>query len=293
MVGHGHLRLEDFKALVEGNAWLREIEISNYGEVLLNPELLPIMEYAYRKGITLCADNGVNLNFARPEVLEGMVLYRLRSLTCSIDGVTQETYQHYRVGGVLKNVLDNIATINAFKKRHGSVYPKLAWQFVAFGHNDHEIETASAMAKELGMRFNLKLSWDKEYSPVQRRDLVRSIAGAADRDEYRQQHGRDYLSSMCLQLWRQPQINWDGKVLGCCRNFWGEFGGNAFRDGLKTVLNSERLKYARKMLLGRVPPRSDIPCATCEIFLDNGGKKNPYITPLARAKAAWRAALRR
>lgn len=37
-----------------------------------------------------------------------------------------------------------------------------------------------------------------------------------------------------------PQINWDGKLLGCCLNFWGDFGGNAFEQGLERILTSEK-----------------------------------------------------
>jgi hypothetical protein len=71
---------------------------------------------------------------------------------------------------------------------------------------------------------------------------------------------------MCLQLWNDPQINWDGKMLGCCRNFWGDFGGNAFTDGLIESVNSERMDCARKMLTGTSLPRDDIPCTACEMY---------------------------
>jgi len=78
----------------------------------------------------------------------------------------------------------------------------------------------------------------------------------------------DYAQFICHQLWDEPQINWDGKVLGCCRNFWGDFGPeNAFRDGLQKSVNSEKMTYARNMLRGRTPDRPDIPCTTCEIYL--------------------------
>ena len=56
------------------------------------------------------------------------------------------------------------------------------------------------------------------------------------------------------------------KNLGCCRNFWGDFGGNAFNDGLRACFNHEKMRYARAMLRGRKPPRDDIPCSTCEIY---------------------------
>jgi hypothetical protein len=59
------------------------------------------------------------------------------------------------------------------------------------------------------------------------------------------------MHSICHELWDMPQVNWDGKVLGCCRNFWGDFGGNAFTDGLIESLNNEKIAYARKCCAGR------------------------------------------
>ena len=79
-------------------------------------------------------------------------------------------------------------------------------------------------------------------------------------------HGEKYASRICHQLWDDPQINWNGKVLGCCRNFWADFGGNAFSDGLIESINNERITYAREMLSGRRPAREDVPCTTCEMY---------------------------
>ncbi len=81
------------------------------------------------------------------------------------------------------------------------------------------------------------------------------------------------MQDICHQLWDMPQINWDGKNLGCCRNFWGDFGGNAFTNGLEACLNSEKMSYARDMLLGLKEARDDIPCTTCNIYLSMKSEK--------------------
>jgi hypothetical protein len=78
--------------------------------------------------------------------------------------------------------------------------------------------------------------------------------------------GVDYVQAICHELWDAPQINWDGKVLGCCRNFWGDFGGNAFRDGLLNSIHSDMIEYAKGMLLGINAARDGIPCTTCNIY---------------------------
>jgi MoaA/NifB/PqqE/SkfB family radical SAM enzyme len=67
-VGSGFLKFEDFQRLLDLNPNLERIEISNYGEVFLNPHLLKILEYADRKGVSITMENGVNLNHARRRV---------------------------------------------------------------------------------------------------------------------------------------------------------------------------------------------------------------------------------
>ncbi len=267
-LGWGFLTLENFRKIVDENRWLSHIELSNYGEILLNPELTEILRYAFRRGVSLSARNGVNLNNVKPELLEGLAKYKLRAMTCSIDGASQETYSQYRVRGDFDQVIRNIQSLNSYKRRYRTAYPRMTWQFVIFGHNEHEIAKARAMAHDLDMDFRLKLSWDPSQSPIRNEDNIRSELGVASREEYRRLHGHDYVADCCTTLWTSPQVNWDGKVLGCPRNFWGVFVDNVYEIGLLRGINSERIRYAREMLLGRQPARVDIPCTTCDIYLD-------------------------
>lgn len=267
-VGNGFLRFDDFRALIDANPATSAVELSNYGEALLNPDLITILQYAQQKSVTINFHNGVNLNNCRDELLEALVKYQVQEVTCSIDGASQDTYGIYRVRGHFDRVIANIRRINHFKDIYRSEVPRLHWQFIVFGHNEHEIPTARAMAAGLGMTFHTKMSWDDKFSPIRDKDFVRAETGeqAVTRKEYEQIHGHKYVRETCLQLWDHPQINWDGKNLGCCRNFWGDFGGNAFKDELTACLNHEKMRYARGMLRGQKPPRGDIPCSTCDLY---------------------------
>jgi len=266
-VGSGYLAFENFKKLVADNPQLRKIELSNYGEVFLNPQLVEILEYGHRNNVEMRIGNGANLNHAKPAALEAVVKYGVAILACSIDGASPQTYRTYRVRGDFDAVIRNIEKINGFKAQYGSALPRLVWQFIVFGHNEHEIPAARAMATRLGMDFRTKMTWDNS-SPVRDRDFVRAQTGrqVTTRAEYEQAFGKKYLAEICYQLWDFPQINWDGKVLGCCRNFWGDFGGNAFVEGLVPSLNNAKIGYARDMLRGRKPARADIPCTTCDLY---------------------------
>lgn len=268
-VGSGFLKFSDLKTLIDRNPGLEQIELSNYGEIFLNPQLTQILEYAHRSGVSIALQNGANLNHVKDEVLEALVKYQVSVLTCSIDGASPETYRVYRVRGDFDTVIANIKKINLYKQRHRSKLPRLIWQFVVFGHNEHEIPAARDMATALGMEFHTKITWDDKFSPIRDPEFVRAQTGsrAVTRDEFERETGEKYGNSICRQLWDDPQINWDGKVLGCCRNFWGDFGGNAFNDGLAASLEHEKMLYARDMLAGGKPPRDDIPCTTCEMYL--------------------------
>lgn len=212
-IGAGHLKLDDFRRLLEENPTLEHIELSNYGEMFLNPALLSIMELAAQKGVQLAAANGVNFNHASEKVIEGLAKYSFRALTISLDGASQETYQRYRVRGDFARVINNIRLLNDYKAKYQTTYPRLHWQFVIFGHNEHELPQAKALAQELGMTFAPKLTWDDDFSPLRDRAFVQSQTQftALTRREYEAETGNSYLSGICQQLWHVPQVNWDGK----------------------------------------------------------------------------------
>ena len=261
-VGKGFLTFENFSKFVDGNPRIKSIELSNYGEMFLNPDLGKIMRYAHMKRVTLTAGNGVNLNNASDELLEHTVKYRVRCMTVSIDGASPKTYGVYRRGGDFDKVIENIRRINHYKEKYDTRFPELTWKFVIFGHNEHELPEARRMARVLGMDFNPKLNFSKLF-PVKDKELVRKEvgSGASSEDEFRERNDAAYFIP-CYDLWFQPAINWDGKLLGCCVNFWGDFG-NVFETGLKECMKSERYESAKNLFLGKKVTRKDIPCFSC------------------------------
>ncbi|MGD9347966.1 MAG: SPASM domain-containing protein [Candidatus Aminicenantes bacterium] len=283
ILGKGYLRYSDFRRFVHENPRIRNIELSNYGEIFLNPELMDIITYAHSKHINLTALNGVNFNSVSENILEALVRFRFKAIYISIDGASNDTYRIYRCGGDFDTVLYNIKRINYFKQKYGRHFPYLVWQFVVFGHNEHELPIAKKMAKDLNMGFVVKLNWNKSYSPVRDKDLVRRETGYATQDDYERKHKRLYMSH-CYQLWNSPQINWDGKLLGCCVNRKKDFG-NVFEKSLENCLKSEKYIYAKNMLMGKVKPREDIPCFDCPYFERIRSKKfNPVFGTLRRLK---------
>jgi MoaA/NifB/PqqE/SkfB family radical SAM enzyme len=269
-LGAGFLKAAVFEDLLASNPWVREIELSGWGEPFLNPEMPAIVKVAASRGVRLTADNGSTLNGISDELIDALVRYRFRRITCTIDGASQESYAAYRKHGDFEAVMTALRRIKSLKAELGSPYPQLAWQFVVFGHNEHEIPEARRLADELGMVFRLKESWDPELSPVRDSETV---------DEQHRRVGtfRHLLkmtspdsagSVFCHHLWEEPQVNWDGRMLGCCCNHTAAFEGNAFTDDLFELINSRQMRKARSMLVGDSEPDPDVPCSSCDVYLE-------------------------
>ena len=271
--GYGSMTFENFKKLVDENN-IESMEISNSGEIFMNKDLVKILKYGYENDIYMTADNGVNLNYLTDEQAEALSKYQLRSMTISLDGASQETYSIYRIGGNYDKVIENIEKINFYKKKYKNGSPHLVWKFIVFGHNEHEIEKAKKEAKKLKMEIKFDANWDEKYSPIKNRKKVLKETGLESLDvnispvEQLKEYEEGFVDwYFCRDLW-EPQINWDGKILGCCANFKEDFGGNAFKDGLFEALNHPYMVYAKNMVTNNAKPARDIPYVRCWVYKD-------------------------
>jgi len=243
----GFLKYNDFKNFVDKyGRFLERIQLSNYGEIFLNPEIFKIIQHAENQGIKTYADT--NLNYFNDAMAENLVQAKMTGLTISIDGTTNESYSKYRKNGHLDKVLLNIERINKFKNVYNLVKPELTWQFVLFGHNEHEVDHAREMAEELKMHFIVKSNWDPEFSPT-------SASGPTDNDLH---------DNLCNQLWHMPVINFNGNMLGCCVLFDEEYHlGNAFKNSFFRIYNGQKMRNARKVILKRIEKSDSIYCGKC------------------------------
>lgn len=276
ILGSGYLKFQNFKNFVDRHPLIRRIELSNWGEIFLNPDLEKILAYGSSRGIVLSAKNGVNFNTASDSQIEALVRYELEGLLVSIDGATQRTYEIYRQGGNIDTVIDNIKKVNFYKKLYKKEFPVMRWQFILFGHNEKELPEAKKMAETLGMVFKVKLNGDAGYSPVKEIEQAVRETGYESWNDQLEKTG-SIRNHSCYQLWERPVINWDGKLLGCCRNRYGHFG-DVFSDGIGKCIKGEKYSYAKKMLMGKASPRNDIPCMSCHIF-EIMRSRNIYVDP--------------
>ena len=267
-LGAGHLKLADFERLLDRNPQIRTVELSNYGEMFLNPQLPELLACAFERQVVVSGSNGVNLNFASDAALEAVVKYWVRALTCSMTALPRKPTRATGVNGNLARVLAHVDRIRDLRRTSGAAFPLLDWQFVVMGHNEHEIELARSMARARGMEFDPAPHLERRLFA---RGGPRSGAnptglGAAGREEFAKRRAWNIPAIFAHQLWHAPVINWDGRMLGCCVNYWGDFGVNVFVEGLDAAMRNSKLEYARRMLLGGAEPQTGIPCTTCDQY---------------------------
>ena len=119
------------------------------GEPFLHPQFLDLIKDAKTKKIYTATST--NAHFIDQNKAEEIVKSGLDRLIISIDGLTQQTYESYRVHGKLDKVLAGTKHIVAAKKRLNSQTPHLIFQFLAVKANEHEIEEVKLLGKEMGI----------------------------------------------------------------------------------------------------------------------------------------------
>jgi len=270
-VGRGYLKYRDFKRFIDCHPYIREVELSNSGEIFLNPELNQIMEYAYINNVSLTAKNGVNFNNVTPLQLDALVKYGFSYLMISIDGASDYTYKKYRRNGDYRQVIKNIQLLQRTKEKYGSIYPKIVWQYIIMPETEKDISLAKKTAKELCIPIWFKLTWDETYVP-NNLDYLHAETGLTifNRREYLFENHKVYLGyETCSQMFFSPQINWDGRLLGCCELFTNDYGINVFEVGLPTALKQPIFMHAKQLLLDKKCDSAlvgNIPCRWCKKY---------------------------
>jgi len=280
-IGSGYLKFDDFKKFLQKNPYIESIETSLSGEIFLNPDFIKIIKYAYQKGVKLTAFNGVNFNTVSDEILEALVKYKFAGITFSIDGASNETYIQYRRNGNFNNVINSIKKLNYFKQKYNSKYPVLVWQFILFDHCRQEFMQAFEFAKELDFsNMYCKFPWSKKN--ITTKEIYQLHVINSKKIPLKDKEIVTFLNEnnmpLCFQPWLAPQINWDGRLLGCCCSTHNDLAINVFNSGLKKALNSKKVKQMREILTGNIPAKNDFACSHCGFYkqMQTSGR---YINP--------------
>jgi radical SAM protein with 4Fe4S-binding SPASM domain len=185
------------------------------GEPYLNPKFLDWVQYASQKKIY--TSTSTNAHYLHDTNAKKTIESGLDRLIISIDGTTQETYQQYRVGGNLEKVLKGTENLINWRSKLNSKKPYTIFQFLVVQPNEHQIEDAKQLAKNIGVdKIAFKTAQIYDYEAGS--SLIPTLENYS---RYKKQPDGSYkfkneLLNQCWRMWQACVITWDGKVVPCC-----------------------------------------------------------------------------
>ena len=270
-VGRGKIKDEemmsfgDFKLIVDKiKISVRELSLFNYGEPLLNLEIIKMIKYAKKNGIKIVNihTNGLMLNKKLSKQLVGC---GLDYISFSIDGASEETYKKYRVGGDFNKLIKNISEFIEIKKDLKSKKPFIEAQFVVMKHNQHEVGDFSRMFKKIGVNKIVLKTFNAYMSGYEdRKKNIKYLPTDINYSRYKTAEAKElfdsYKSSHCVWAWENVVINANGGIALCCHDYNADLNlGNILHDE-NWWDNSNRIKIQARIL-----NKKNVLCKHCNI----------------------------
>lgn len=232
--GQNLMSLETFNRACEGlRSSVKHSYLHLWGEPTINKNLFKMIDIAREFSTVDLATHGL---FVTEE--NAPALAKASNISVSIDGITQEVYEKYRVGGKFDRAIRGLELLA--KAAPGRVI----WTYCVFKHNEHQIPEAIEMAKRLGVPIGLKppLFWDKsttdQMMPTEqkyRRYLIKDGSWELKADRLK-----------CREFWETIYILPDGNIITCCYDGNAEFvTGNINERPILDIWNGEKYNVMR------------------------------------------------
>jgi radical SAM protein with 4Fe4S-binding SPASM domain len=245
----GLLKFEDFKNLIEQiQSTGFYIQLFFQGEPYINKYLPEMIRYAQRKKIYISIST--NGHFITEKNVDPILENAPDKLIFSLDGLTEESYQKYRVGGTFAQADEGLRAITRRKKELKKELPFIELQFIVMKQNENQLNDVIKYGKECGV--------DKVvFKTMQISSYENALKFLPENPKYRRYtlnnnsfRIKNNLLNHCFALWRSSVITWDGRVVPCCFDKDASFeAGKINGKTLKEIWHSEEINNFRKRIL--------------------------------------------
>ncbi len=232
------------------------IRLHNYGEALIDRNLVEKIRYAKAHGI---AEVGLisNGSLLTEPLARAVVEAGLDAINISVDAAGKDVFETTRVGLKFDRVMENIENLVRVRRELGARRPRLILSFV----RQHDSQDERAFIEK----------WSGVADKVHVTDL-HNWAGTL--------HSQSTGRFPCYRPWLTFTVLWDGRVSLCCADFDGrEILGDLRTHTIAAIWNGPAFRAARRAHLEHGGP--DI-CQACDL----PKKDSPlWIRKLRRASA--------
>jgi radical SAM protein with 4Fe4S-binding SPASM domain len=210
------------KALQDAGPYIFTLLLWDWGEPFFNPSVYDMIAHAKKFGIKVISSTNGHL-FAQAEHAERLIRSGIDTIIFAIDGITQQSYQHYRQGGDLETALEGLRTVVRLKNRMGSNTPLVNFRLIVTARNEHEIPEVCQLAPGLGCDaltlktlnhclndpYSGKIPLEEPRKLSPRNPRFRRFRETPTGERIRRRQ------NPCKQLWNNPVIHWNGNVVPC------------------------------------------------------------------------------
>ncbi len=278
MPSQGKMSYETFVEIFDQfKSYAYRVWLYNWGEPLLHPDIYRMIRYVSSYDVETLISTNLSVSLKKETAIE-LVGSGLNTLIVSMDGITQEIYQKYRVGGKLDRVVSNLKLLVETKRKLQSESPKITIQFIAFRHNEHEIPQMQEFAQQVGADdFHIEpaiLDMSKVATKTAAQPLAANVDWLPSEKDYRRYKDDKwrYDPEACRYLWNTAVFRWDGEIFPCCVVYRDEDSfGNVKQMSFSEVWNNNKYQSARA-LFGN-PQSVDKVCSVCDVCYATEGYK--------------------
>ena len=240
---------------IRDTAWV--IQFYFQGEPLLNKDLPIMIREAHDAGLyTIVSTNAQAMT---PELATALVASGLDRIIVSMDGLSDASYNAYRIGGSLEKTKAALRWLRQSKEKSQqlkakSQKPIVELQCLRLKSNEHEWSELKRVYKSLGAdRLTLKTAQLYDYAnghPLMPSDPKYSRYILGPDGLYHRRH----LSKGCFRVWSGCVITTTGEVLPCCYDKAHTFSyGNIMTAPLKDLFCSPHAQAFRKAAMKEQP----------------------------------------
>lgn len=257
----GLLKSEDFKKLVDEISKTGfYIQLFFQGEPYINKNLPDMITYAQSKKVYVSIST--NGHFVNAKNVDQVLDNAPDKLIFSVDGLDEESYQKYRIGGTFEQADSGLRALINRKIERGLKKPFVEFQFIVMKQNEHQLGEVKKYCKEVGVdKLVFKTmqisSYENALKFLPTNKKFRRYA--LDDQSFRI---KNEIKNHCFALWRTSVITWDGRVVPCCfdkdaENEIGLVNGKSFSE----IWRSAKYYNFRKKILD--DRKSESMCTNC------------------------------
>lgn len=245
----GLLKINDFKK------WIDEIKDTGFyvqlffqGEPYINKHLPEMIRYAQKNNVYISIST--NGHFVNEKNVDLVLDDAPDKLIYSVDGLDEESYQQYRVGGTFAQADNGLIALIKRRNELSLKKPFVEFQFIVMKQNENQIEAVKKYCRERGV--------DKiAFKTMQISSLENAVKFLPSNQTYSRYilekdsyHIKNKLKDHCFALWRTSVITWDGKVVPCCFDKDAQYSlGTLNGKSFSQIWNSEKYNAFRAGVL--------------------------------------------